>query len=388
MKRIEGGICAISGVRASGARKGKYGLALITASGAAAGMFTTNKVRAAPLDVTFEHLGSFGHLEGIIANSGCANAYTGVRGQEDAKAMARLLAGFLGTEEMKIAVASTGVIGRYMDMALIAELFDQAKAGLRSDSQASAEAARAVMTTDTRVKEIAVEHQGLRVAGIVKGSGMIEPNMATMLCFLYTDADVSVEALKECLRDAVKDSFNMLTVDGDTSTNDIVLLTATGKIKCRLEDFREALGFVRMELARMMARDGEGASKYFETMVFGAGSEEDARSVARAVARSSLVKTAVYGADPNWGRIICAVGYSGARVDPEKISLGLEGGGLKVALVERGKIVEGVLEAAKKIMKGDAITINVDLNIGTASARSFGCDLTERYVDINANYTT
>jgi len=389
MKRIEGGICAISGVRASGARQGRYGLALIAASGAAAGMFTTNKVRAAPLDVTFEHLEGFGHLEGIIANSGCANAYTGrQRGREDAKVMARLLAGFLGTEEMKIAVASTGVIGRYMDMALIAGLFHQAKARLRSDAQASAEAARAIMTTDTRVKEIAVEHQGLRVAGIVKGAGMIEPNMATMLCFLYTDADVSVEALKECLRDAVKDSFNMLTVDGDTSTNDTVLLTATGKIKCRLEDFREALGFVCMELARMMARDGEGASKYFETAVFGARSEEDARAVARAIARSSLVKTAVYGADPNWGRIICAVGYSGAAVDPGKISLGLEGGGLKVALVERGKIMEGVLEAAKKIMKGDAITINVDLDLGTASARSFGCDLTHGYVDINANYTT
>ena len=167
-----------------------------------------------------------------------------------------------------------------------------------------------------------------------------------------------------------------------------MLLTATGKIKCRLEDFREALGFVCMELARMMARDGEGASKYFETAVFGARSEEDARAVARTVARSSLVKTAVYGADPNWGRIIAAVGYSGAAVDPGKISLGLEGGGLKVALVERGKIVDGVLEAAKKIMKGDAITINVDLNLGTASARSFGCDLTHGYVDINANYTT
>jgi len=388
MKRIEGGICAISGVQAAGVRQGKYGLALIAASGAAAGMFTTNKVRAAPLDVTAEHLAGFGHLEGIIANSGCANAYTGQRGWEDAKAMARLLAEYLGTEEMKIAVASTGVIGRYMDMALIAGLFHQAKARLRSDAQASAEAARAIMTTDTRVKEIAVEHQGLRVAGIVKGAGMIEPNMATMLCFLYTDADVTAEALKECLRDAVKDSFNMLTVDGDTSTNDTVLLTATGKIKCRLEDFREALVFVCMELARMMAGDGEGASKYFETAVFGARSEEDARAVARAVARSSLVKTAVYGADPNWGRIICAVGYSGAAVDPGKISLGLEGGGLKVALVERGKIVEGVLEAAKKIMRGDAITINVDLDLGTASARSFGCDLTERYVDINANYTT
>jgi len=388
MKRIEGGICAIPGVRAVGARQGKYGVALIAASGAAAGMFTTNKVRAAPLDITAEHLAGFGHLEGIIANSGCANAYTGRRGLEDAKAMARLLADYLGMDEKKVAVASTGVIGRFVDMDLIARLFDEAKAGLRSDLQASAEAAQAIMTTDTRVKQIAVEHQGVRVAGIVKGSGMIEPNMATMLCFLYTDADLTAEALKECLRIAVKDSFNMLTVDGDTSTNDTVLLTATGEVKCRLEDFREALDFACMELARMMARDGEGASKYFETVVFRARNEEDARAVARAVARSSLVKTAVFGADPNWGRIIAAVGYSGAKVDPERITLGLEGGGLKVALVERGKIVDGVLKDAKEIMKGDTIIINVDLGLGTAFARSFGCDLTHGYVDINANYTT
>ncbi len=388
MKLIEGGICSVSGVRAAGARHGKYGVALIAASGAAAGMFTTNKVRAAPLDITAEHLASFGRLEGIIANSGCANAYTGQRGLEDARAMARLLADHLGADEKKVAVASTGVIGRYLDMDLTAKLFDEAKARLRSDLQASAEAARAIMTTDTRVKEIAVEHQGIRVAGIVKGSGMIEPNMATMLCFLYTDADLTSEALKKSLKVAVKDSFNMLTVDGDTSTNDTVLLTATGKTKCRLEDFREALSFVCVELARMMARDGEGASKYFETVVSGARTEEDARDVARAVARSSLVKTAIYGSDPNWGRIITAVGYSGAEIDPEKISLGLEGGGLKVALVEQGKIVGDVLDAAKTILKGDAIIIHVDLNLGMASARSFGCDLTHGYVDINANYTT
>ncbi len=388
MKRIDGGICAIPGVRAAGARQGKYGVALIAASGVAAGMFTTNKVRAVPLDITAEHLADFGHLEGIIANSGCANAYTGQRGLEDAKAMARLLADHLGTDEKKVAVASTGVIGRYMDMDLIARLFDEAKAGLRSDLQASAEAAQAIMTTDTRVKEIAVEHQGVHVAGIVKGSGMIEPNMATMLCFLYTDADLTAEDLKKSLEIAVKDSFNMLTVDGDTSTNDTVLLTATGKTKCKLEDFREALSFVCMELARMMARDGEGASKYFETVVSGARNEEDARAVARAVARSSLVKTAVYGADPNWGRIITAVGYSGAKIDPAKISLGLEGRGLKVVLVDQGKIMDGVLKRAKEVMKEDTIIINVDLGLGTAFARSFGCDLTHGYVDINANYTT
>jgi glutamate N-acetyltransferase/amino-acid N-acetyltransferase len=393
MQRIDGGICAVPGVRAAGVRQGKYGLALIVASGKAAGMFTTNKVRAAPLAVTAEHLVASGYLDGVIANSGCANAYTGTRGLEDARAMARLLAGFLATDEKKIAVASTGVIGRYMDLPRIESLFEQAKVRLRSDGEASSDAERAIMTTDTREKEIAVEHQGLRVAGIVKGAGMIEPNMATMLCFLYTDADFPAQTLHDCLADAVKDSFNMLTVDGDTSTNDTVLLTATGKVKGREEDFREALRYVCMELARMMARDGEGASKYFETVVSGALNEEDARLAAKAVARSSLVKTAVCGADPNWGRIICAVGYSGAEMDPTKITLGLEGKSpdgrsLKVSLVEKGLILDGVLDQAKEIMKGDTILINIDLALGNAEARGFGCDLTHEYVNVNANYTT
>ncbi len=387
MKRIEGGICAVPGVRAAGARQGKYGVAIIAASGKAAGMFTTNKIRAAPLDVTAEHLNG-GHLDGVIANSGCANAYTGARGLEDARKMAGLLAGFLGTDEKKIAVGSTGVIGRYIDMGLISSLFNEAKSRLRSSPDASQEAARAIMTTDTRVKEIAVEHEGVRIGGIVKGAGMIEPNMATMLCFIYTDADLAAVELHECLADAVRDSFNMLTVDGDTSTNDTVLLTATGKKEVSVEAFQEALSYICTELARMMARDGEGATKYFETVVLGALSQGDARLAAKAVARSSLVKTAVYGSDPNWGRIIAAVGYSGAEVDPERITLGLEGSGLKVPLVDRGKIVDGVLEDAQKIMKGDTITITIDLGLGNASARGFGCDLTHGYVDINANYTT
>jgi glutamate N-acetyltransferase/amino-acid N-acetyltransferase len=389
MKRIDGGICSVAGVRAAGAREGKYGVALITASGAAAGVFTTNKVRAAPLDVTAEHLrATTGHLEGIIANSGCANAFTDQRGQDDACRMAKLLAGFLGAEEKQIAVASTGVIGRYLDMDLIARLSKEARSKLRNAPDASAEAARAIMTTDTRVKEIAVEHDGLRVAGIVKGSGMIEPNVATMLCFLFTDADLPALALQDCLTDAVKESFNMLTVDGDTSTNDTVLLTSTGRVKGRVEDLRLALQFVCVELAKMMAKDGEGASKCFEVVVTGAMSEKDARSAAKAVARSSLVKTAVYGADPNWGRIVCALGYSRAEVDSDRITLSIEGSGLEATLVQKGKIVEGVLDKAQRIMKGDTIIIKIDLGLGAAGARSFGCDLTHEYVNINANYTT
>jgi glutamate N-acetyltransferase/amino-acid N-acetyltransferase len=312
---------------------------------------------------------------------------------EDARSMARLLADFLGTDETKIGVASTGVIGRYLDLSQIESLFSEASASLRSDGAASLDAERAIMTTDTRPKEIAVEHGGLRVAGIVKGAGMIEPNVATMLCFLYTDIEISGQRLHDCLADAVKDSFNMLTVDGDTSTNDTVLITATGRVRGREEDFREALRYVCIELARMMARDGEGASKYFEVSVIGAASESDARLAAKAVARSSLVKTAVYGADPNWGRIICAAGYSGAEMDPARISLGLEGkiqdgAVLSASLVDRGSIVEGALERAQEIMKGEEIIINIDLGLGSASARGFGCDLTHEYVNVNANYTT
>jgi glutamate N-acetyltransferase/amino-acid N-acetyltransferase len=387
MKRIEGGICAVDGVRAAGARKGKYGVAVIAASGAAVGMFTTNKVRAAPLDITAGHLAG-ARLEGVIANSGCANAYTGERGLEDARRMTGLLADFLRTENERIAVASTGVIGRYMDMDLIARLFNEATSNLRSSPDASQEAARAIMTTDTKIKEISVEHEGVHIGGIVKGSGMIEPRMATMLCFLYTDADLPHAILKECLADAMKDSFNMLTIDGDTSTNDTVLLTATGKNIIEDKAFREALRYVCIELCRMMARDGEGATKYFETVVSGAKDEDDARLVAKAVANSNLVKTAVYGADPNWGRIIAAIGYSGAEVDPDRITLLLEGSGLCVPLVKKGSIIDGVLDQAQRIMKGDAITINIDLGLGEARARSFGCDLTHGYVNINANYTT
>jgi glutamate N-acetyltransferase/amino-acid N-acetyltransferase len=387
MKRLEGGICAVPGVSASGARKGKYGLALVAASGVAVGMFTTNRIRAAPLDVTAENLEN-GWLDGVIANSGCANCYTGVQGLQDARDMARMMADFLKTDPSRIGVASTGVIGRPMDMEIIESLFQEAKGRLRSGPDASQEATRAIMTTDTKVKEVALEHKGVHVAGIVKGAGMIEPSMATMLCFIYTDADLPRAELKDCLASAVADSFNMLTIDGDTSTNDTVLLTATGAQKCDIGAFREALNHVCTELARMMARDGEGATKYFETVITGARSEDDARSAARSVARSNLVKTAVYGSDPNWGRIMAAVGRSGARLEPERITLSLEGNDIKVTLVEKGRIVQGVLDQAKEIMKGDSILIYVDLCLGDATARSFGCDLTHGYVDINANYTT
>lgn len=387
MNEIEGGICAIAGVRACGVRRGKYGLAIITCSGSAAGVFTQNRIRAAPLELTANNLAG-GRLDGVIANSGCANAYTGRRGVEDARKMASILAKILNTSDHRIAVASTGVIGRYLDLDLLESLAQEARQRLRSSAQASEEAARAIMTTDTRVKEFAVEHEGIRVAGICKGSGMIEPDMATMLCFLYTDAAVDDEELKVCLTRAVDESFNMLTVDGDTSTNDIALITATGERRCDVGAFQEALTYVCNCLSRKMARDGEGASKYMEVKVTGAMSLEDARLAAKAVARSNLVKTALFGEDPNWGRIVCAAGRSGADIDPELISLKLHSGGQSVTLVSRGRIVDDVLAKAKSLMSAEEIHIVLDLGLGEHSARSFGCDLTHGYVDINAKYTT
>lgn len=387
METIEGGICAIDGVRACGAKRGKYGIAIIAASGNAAGVFTTNKIRAAPLDVTEENL-SIGRLDGIIANSGCANAYTGTKGIEDAKEMAGLLADHLSVPANSIGVASTGVIGRYLDLDLMAEIFEEIKPQLRSSPEASKEAATAIMTTDTVPKEVAIEHEGIRIAGIAKGAGMIEPNMATMLSFLYTDAALPPEILRQCLVEAVDESFNMLIVDGDTSTNDMVLITATGKKECEVDVFREALSYVCVELARIMAGDGEGATKRVETIVTGAATQDDAKSAARTIMRSSLVKTAIFGEDPNWGRIVAAAGRSGADLDPDLITLSISDGASDVFLVERGKIIEGVLSKAEKIMRSKELTINLDLGLGDGRARCFGCDLTYDYVKINAEYTS
>jgi len=387
LKRIEGGICAIDGVRACGTKRGKYGVAIIAASGNAAGVFTTNKIRAAPLDVTGENL-SIGRLDGIIANSGCANAYTGAKGIEDAKKMAGLLADHLSVPANSIGVASTGVIGRYLDLDLMAGIFKEIEPQLRSDPDASREAATAIMTTDTVPKEVAVEHEGIQVAGIAKGAGMIEPNMATMLSFLYTDAVLPPETLRQCLVEAVDESFNMLIVDGDTSTNDMVLITATGKKECDVEVFKEALSYVCVELAKIMAGDGEGATKRVETIVTGAATQDDAKSAARTIMRSPLVKTAIFGEDPNWGRIVAAAGRSGADLDPDLITLSISDNVSDVFLVKQGKIIEGVLSKAEKIMRSKELTINLDLGLGDGRARCFGCDLTYDYVKINAEYTS
>jgi glutamate N-acetyltransferase/amino-acid N-acetyltransferase len=239
------------------------------------------------------------------------------------------------------------------------------------------------------MKEIAIElDNGVRIAGISKGSGMIEPNMGTMLAFLYTDAKLPRELLDMCLKKAADKSFNMVVVDGDTSTNDMALLTATGYRDCEEEIFQEGLDHVCISLAKMIAKDGEGATRLIEVRVMGAMSKEDARKAAKAISRSPLVKTAIFGKDPNWGRVVAAAGYSGADIDQDKISLKFSDCKNEVLLVDSGKIVEGKLEALKEIMEGKEIFIEVDIGLGDYEAIAWGCDLTYDYVKINAMYTT
>jgi len=273
----------------------------------------------------------------------------------------------LGVDPESVGVASTGIIGRSVNINWIESHVKEVIDGLTSEPSGSEAAAKAIMTTDTRLKQVAVEVDGVRIGGIAKGSGMIEPNMATMLAFIYTDAALPAESLYKCLKTAVDDSFNMLVIDGDTSTNDMVLLTATDKKKISEGKFQEGLTFLCTELAKMIAKDGEGATKFIEVRIKGAGSKEDARKAARAVVRSPLVKTAVYGADPNWGRIVAAIGRSGADVKENKTTLALSDGTNTVTLVKDGHAVEGAPARAKALMAKDVI-ISADLGLGNGEA--------------------
>ncbi|MCL7411272.1 MAG: bifunctional ornithine acetyltransferase/N-acetylglutamate synthase [Methanosarcinaceae archaeon] len=394
MKQIDGGVCAVKGVRAGGIKPGKMGLTVIVAEGNAAGVFTRNKVIAAPLIVTRENLSNNGKLAAIIANSGNANAFTGKQGIADAREMAHILAKQLDVPEELIAVASTGVIGRKLNVEWIRGHVGEVVGSLDSKPDNSNAAARAIMTTDLVKKETAVElESGVRIGGIAKGSGMIEPNMGTMLSFIYTDASLPTDMLERCLKKSVDKSFNMIVVDGDTSTNDMALLTATGAslVEPQIEEFQMGLDHIMTDLAKMIAHDGEGATKLIEAQVRGAKTENDARIAAKAIIRSPLVKTAVFGKDPNWGRVIAAVGYSGADIDQDKISLSFASGDDVVHFVEHGNIVNSstdVLSSLKNIMAQNEIFIMVDIGLGEQSAIAWGCDLTYDYVRINADYTT
>lgn len=380
-------ICAIEGVEAAGIKEGKFGLGLVRAEGTAAGVFTSNLVRAAPIELMMDRIRS-GRLSGVIVNSGCANAHTGRRGLEDAASMAAIGASALGVDEREVGVASTGVIGRYLDLPLIERQAGIAASSLARSAEGETAAARAIMTTDLVEKHALVRGDGFSIGGICKGSGMIAPNMGTMLAFLYTDAEIEQPLLSAALRLATDRSFNRVVVDGDTSTNDVALLTATGTAgRVDANEFERVLEACCRALAVQIAADGEGATRLVEVTVTGAPEEEDAAAVARTIVGSPLVKTAVYGEDPNWGRVIAAAGRAGVEFDPYAASLIIGEGEYAVPLVTNGEIVVDLVRA-KAAMAGKRVVFTLDLGAGEGEATAWGCDLTEGYVEINGKYTT
>ncbi len=375
-------ITEIDGIRCAGIKE-RYGLGIVKCRGVVAGVFTRNKIKSASVKVCMEHI-SDGKIEGLIVNSGNANAYTGERGIEDAKRICKILANLMKCDERDIAIASTGVIGRFLDMNWIKEKISEVYSNLGNTKKHAEEFARAITTTDRFPKKAYSRHP--KISAVAKGAGMISPNMATMLCFVFTDAKFDSGELYEMLKEAVDISFNRLVVDGDTSTNDTVLLISTAREKVDRDEFQQALNNVCLSIAKQIAKDGEGATKLMEVIVEGAKSDEDALRVAKAVASSLLVKTAIFGNDPNWGRIVAAIGYSGADVD-ETISISLEGAG-EVKLVEMGRPL-GNEEIAREILKrSDEIRIRINLHKGSCEGYAIGCDLSYDYVRINSEYTT
>jgi glutamate N-acetyltransferase/amino-acid N-acetyltransferase len=353
----------------------------------AAAVFTTNKVKAAPVLLNRERLQS-GTARAVVMNSGCANSCTGEQGMKDAIEMAALAARHTGIRPEEVLVSSTGVIGTMLPMERIREAVTK----IKLSGEGGHDLARAIMTTDTVPKEAAVKSGKFTIGGMAKGSGMIHPDLATLLCFLTTDAAIDADFLRVLLKEAVDISFNMVSIDGDNSTNDTVLIMASGKAggepvtagRRQAQAFREALKKVCIYLAKEIARDGEGAHRLIEVKVTGAKDTADARLAARTVVSSNLFKAAVYGADPNWGRVVAAAGRSGAEVVTEKI--GLEIGG--IPLVKDGEPVAFDKEIVVTHLRGNEIYVDLDLGLGNGTATAWGCDLTEEYVKINAEYTT
>lgn len=397
---IEAGVTAPQGFWAGAtscgikATLGARDLALLYSDApcAAAGTFTTNKVRAASVQLTQRRLAEGQPVRAVVINSGVANACTGPEGLADALEMARLAAAKVGVATEQVLVASTGVIGVRLPLHKIARGLQEIV--LRPDG--GHDLARGMMTTDTRPKEVALrlslEGREVALGGVAKGAGMIHPNMATMLAFIATDAAIERPFLEAALRRSVDLSFNMISVDGDTSPSDTVLLLANGRAgnsplradSPEAPTFQAALDQACAFLAQAIVRDGEGATKFIEVRVSGAQNEAQARLAARAVARSNLVKAAVYGSDPNWGRILGAIGYSGADVDPDIADIAIG----EIELMRGGKILPFDRAAASAALQGPEVLIKAHLHLGPGEATAWGCDLTEKYVEINAKYTT
>ena len=403
MEIIGGGVCAAKGFKANGIHCGirknktKRDIALIVSekTANAAAVYTTNLVKGAPLLVTKEHLAD-GKAKAVICNSGNANTCN-ADGIEKAEAMSEIAANALGIKADDVVVASTGVIGLPLDVAPIADGIGELVSGLGDHSDLAAEG---IMTTDTKKKEVAVSFmigdRECRIGGIAKGSGMIHPNMATMLVFITTDCAISSEMLSEALSSDIQSTFNMVSVDGDTSTNDMVVVLANGEAgnseitekNADFAVFMQALNTVTVHLCKSIAGDGEGATKMIECSVIGAKSDACAKTVAKSVICSSLVKAAMFGADANWGRILCALGYSGADVDISKVGVAFSSDAGRITVCKNGAGVEFSEDDAKKILLEHEITIEIDLNDGAGNAVAWGCDLTYDYVRINGDYRT
>lgn len=404
MKKIEGGVCAPQGFKANGVHCGirknrtKRDLSLICSAvqADAAAVYTTNLVKGAPLTVTKNNL-SDGKAQVAICNSGNANTCN-ANGIEIATDMCELIAKELNIKSTDVIVASTGVIGQPLNIEPIKNGIPELVAGLKDNG--SVEAAEGIMTTDTVLKEIALEFEldgkPCRIGGIAKGSGMIHPNMATMLVFITSDVNIDSKLLQKALSDVVKDTFNMISVDGDTSTNDMVSVMANGmagNTRIEKEDenyatFVEALNTLMVDLSRRIAKDGEGASKLLECKVTESDTKENARIVAKSVICSSLFKAAMFGADANWGRVLCAIGYSGAKIDVNKVDVSFRSAKGTIEVCKNGAGVPFSEEIAKEILLEDEIEILVSLNSGNEFATAYGCDLTYDYVKINGDYRT
>ena len=403
--RIEGGVTAAEGFEAAAAAAGiKYqgrdDMALIYSGTPcrAAGTFTTNVVKAAPVKWDQKIVAEAPYVQAVVVNSGIANACTGAEGYGYCKETAEEAAKVLGVPETAVLVASTGVIGMQLPMDRLKKGISLLKEAKGEGAEKGTAAAKAIMTTDTVHKEIAVQVElggkTVTIGGMCKGSGMIHPNMCTMLAFVTTDAAISKEMLQRAVSADVKDTYNMISVDGDTSTNDTLLVLANGlagnpEITEENEDYRTfaaALNEVNTYLAKKMAGDGEGATALFEVKIVGAESKEQAVTLSKSVVTSSLVKAAIYGHDANWGRILCAMGYSGAQFDPEKVDLFFESAAGRIQIIENGVAVDYSEEEATRILSEPEVTAIADVKMGTASAVAWGCDLTYDYVKINGDY--
>ena len=404
---IDGGVCAAQGFRAAGLHVGvkthnvnKKDVALIVSDAdcAAAAVFTTNVVKAAPIHVTKAHLAN-GRARAVVANSGNANACAPL-GEENAERMCAAAAKAIGCGAEDVLVCSTGVIGQTLRVNVIEEGMEELASLLERSGAGSDAAAHAIMTTDTVKKEAAVETtvggKTVRIGGIAKGSGMIHPNMGTMLCFITTDCAISPEMIREALVDTAHVSFNRISVDGDTSTNDTCLVLANGlagneTITGEGEDyaaFLEALKALCVRLARMMAKDGEGARHLITCTVAGAKDEESAQTIAKSVISSTLTKAAIFGCDANWGRVLCAMGYSGEEFDPDKVDVAFASAAGEILVCRQGRGLDFDEDLAKRILTEDEVEIRVRMGEGDASCTCWGCDITYDYIKINGDYRT